>query len=234
MLDSLYAKTFLILGSQLGVTWVTTVLVLALFRRLYHARASWLSAAQDEAGRLDLSLDWDTVKPYFWALLATDVVVFILLLIHGQDDLRLGIPLFSFWSMLTGIELALALVAVDEHLGSKVLSLTALVTCAAGVIGARSGVDFSSMGNVLYASLLLLIAYGVSRLLVALPRGMQRLWAGFGAALFIGYLLFDFHRLSQLDEQAASNSWSTAMRMAISLYLDIINLFLQLLDLLSD
>jgi len=36
-----------------------------------------------------------------------------------------------------------------------------------------------------------------------------------------------------LSEDAAANTWSAAMRIAISIYLDIINLFLQLLDLLS-
>ena len=50
---------------------------------------------------------------------------------------------------------------------------------------------------------------------------------------FTGYLLYDFHRLGQLNDLAAANSWNIALRTSISLYLDVINLFLDLLDFLS-
>ena len=233
MLDTLYGKTFLILGSQLGVTWISTVLVLAVFRNLYYSRVAWVSGGIDERGNLDIDLDWETVKPYFWALLAIDFVVFLVLLFFGQSNLSLGIPLFTFWSILTGIELALCLISVDENLGAKVLALTALITCAAGLIGAQSGIDFSFLRAGLFGSLILLIVYGLVRIFFSIPRWIQRLWAFFGIVVFTGYLLYDFHRLSLLSENEAANTWSAAMRISISIYLDIINLFLQLLDLLS-
>ena len=63
-------------------------------------------------------------------------------------------------------------------------------------------------------------------------------FAGLGAKLAASerdaYLLHDFHRLSLLSENTAANTWSAAMRISISIYLDIINLFLQLLDLLGN
>ena len=58
--------------------------------------------------------------------------------------------------------------------------------------------------------------------------------AFFGVVIFTGYLLFDFNRLAQLKAQETSNTWPVAMNLAISIYLDIINLFLDLLDLLSN
>lgn len=233
MLETLYGKTFLILGSQLGITWLSTIILLSMLRNFYYSKAAWVSGGIDERGNLDLDLDWETIKPYFWALLVADFAVFLVLLFYGQSNLLLGIPLFTFWSILTGFELALCLISVDENLGAKVLALTALITCAAGLIGALSGIDFSFLRTGLLGSLLLLIVYGLVRIFFSIPRWIQRLWAFFGTVVFTGYLLYDFHRLSLLSEHAASNTWATAIRVSISIYLDIINLFLQLLDLLS-
>lgn len=233
MLESLYGKTFLILGSQLGLTWVVTLMALATFRKLFWSQTSWVSGAIDDNGDLDLTLDWGVIKPYFYCLLIVDIGVFLVLLFYGTSNLSLGVPLFCIWSILTGIELALCLIAVDENLGGKVLALTALITCAAGLIGAKSGVDFSVLGKGLFISLLGLIAFGLIRIFFSIPRWIQRVGALIGVIIFTGHLLYDFHRLSALSENAASNSWGAAMRVSISIYLDIINLFLDLLDLMS-
>ncbi len=233
MLDSLYGKTFLILGSQLGLTWLVTIVSLAVFRNLFWSQTSWVSGGVDDSGNLDLELEWEAIKPYFYGLLITDILVFLILLFYGTSNLSYGIPLFCVWSILTGIELSLCLISVDENLGGKVLALTALITFAAGLIGAKSGIDFSFLGKGLFVSLLLLIVFGLIRIFYSIPRWVQRVGAFFGVVIFTGYLLYDFHRLSMLNENIASNSWSAAMRISISIYLDIINLFLDLLDLIS-
>lgn len=233
MLDTLYGKTFVILGSQLGLTWLVTVAILGIFRNFYGSQTSEVNSGVSVNGSLDIDFDWETIKHYVWVLLVMNIAVFLALLLYGQSNLRLGIPLFCFWSVLTGIELALCLICVDENLGGKVLALTTLITCAAGLIGAKSGIDFSFLGYGLFLSLLLLIVFGLIRIFFSIPRWIQRLWAFFGVVTFTGYLLYDFHRLSRLSEHALSNTWSAAMSISISIYLDIINLFLDLLDLMS-
>ena len=233
MLNTLYGKTFLLLGGQLLITWLTTVVLLGMVRNLYHSRVTWVSGGTNEDGNLDLKLDWSVVKPYFWTLLVVNIVVFVLLLFYGTANLYVGVPLFTIWSVLTGIELAFCLISVDENLGSKVLALTALITCAAGLIGTYSGIDFSFLRFGLFLALLLLIIFGLIRIFFSIPRWVQRVGALFGVVVFTGYLLFDFNRLSQLSEHATANTWPVAMHIAISIYLDIINLFLDLLDLLS-
>lgn len=230
---SLYEKTFLILGSQLALTWLSTLLLIGRLRRLYHARSAWVGGSIGTNGQLDLHLDWSSVKPWFYTLLALDFGVFLILLFFGRHDLSYGVPLFSLWSVLGGLLLALCLVSVDENLGGRVLGLTALITLAAGLIGSRSGIDFSSLRGPLHSALLLLIVIGILRLFVAIDGWLRRLIALAGIAVFTGYLLYDFHKLSRLNQMEAANDWEVAMSMAISIYLDILNLFLDLLDLLS-
>ena len=58
--------------------------------------------------------------------------------------------------------------------------------------------------------------------------------AFFGVVVFTGYLLYDFNRLEKLNENVGANTWPVAMDLSINIYLDIINLFLDLLDLLSS
>jgi hypothetical protein len=100
MLDTLYGKTFFILGSQLGLTWLSTIILLGVFRNLYYSRVGWITGGTNEDGNLDLDLDWEAVKPYFWVLLGADVIVFFVLIFFGKSNLYLGIPLFTFWSIL--------------------------------------------------------------------------------------------------------------------------------------
>ena len=228
MLDTLYGKTFLILTIQLALTWASTFLFILWLRQRYYARAAWVGGSLLESGELDLELDWQTVAPWFWLLLGVDVAVFLLLLFVGQHNLAVGLPLFCLWSLLTGIELALALVSVDENLGGKVLALTAMLTFAAFLAGAYAGIDFSFLGSTLFAGLTLVLLGGLYRLLFSISDGWRRLLALFGCAVFVGYLVFDFNRLTR----SPRNDWEKALDLAISLYLDIINLFLHLLDLL--
>lgn len=101
MLESLYAKTFLILGVQLFLTWAVTVLVIQQVRKLYYAGTVGVTASTNEDGLLDLEIDWEMIKPYFYGLLILEIGVFLLLLFKGQQNLSLGIPLFTFWSILT-------------------------------------------------------------------------------------------------------------------------------------
>lgn len=226
MLDTLYGKTFLILTIQLALTWASTFLFILWLRQRYYARAAWVGGSPLESGELDLELDWQAVAPWFWLLLGVDVAVFLLLLFVGQHNLAVGLPLFCLWSLLTGIELAL--VSVDENLGGKVLALTAMLTFAAFLVGAYAGIDFSFLGSTLFAGLTLVLLGGLYRLLFSISDGWRRLLALFGCAVFVGYLVFDFNRLTR----SPRNDWEKALDLAISLYLDIINLFLHLLDLL--
>ncbi|MBV2133912.1 Bax inhibitor-1 family protein [Pseudomonas sp. MAP12] len=230
---TLYEKTFLILGSQLALTWLSTLILIGLLRRQYHAQSRWVGGSIGMDGKLDLHLDWYYVKPWFYALLSLNFGAFLILLFFARHDLSYGIPLFSLWSVLGGLSLALCLVSVDENLGGRVLGLTALITLAAGLVGSRSGIDFSPLREPLFNALLLLIAIGIFRLFVAIGGWLRRLVALMGIAVFTGYLLHDFHKLSRLNREEAANSWETAMSLAISIYLDVINLFLDLLDLLS-
>lgn len=232
--ETLFGKTFLILGTQLLITWLATLSVLSFIKRLYLAKHHGFSATTNHRGELDIHLSFEISKPYVWTVLILDILLFLILVFLGRNDLSIGIPVFTLWSIVTGILLAFTLVSVDENLGSRVLALTTSVTFVCAVIGIYSGVDFSFMGQGLLIGLMALLAGNIFRIFVQIERWKQRAMALFGVLIFVGYLLFDFHRLSQSNKSAELNTWPVAMDMAMEIYLDIINLFIDLLDLLSE
>lgn len=52
-----------------------------------------------------------------------------------------------------------------------------------------------------------------------------------GAVIFTLYLIYDFDRL---EKMAGDESWGTAINIAVNIYLDIINLYLNLLEILAE
>lgn len=229
----LFLKTFSILGTQLFITFLATKAVIDRIRGLHAKGHPAISAGKNADGEVDLHLNFNAVKAYFYGLLIADIAVFLALLFWGREDLSVGLPLFSLWSVLTGIELALVLISVDENLGVKVLGLTAAITFLAAWVGIYSGIDFSFLGKFLLWALLGLLIFSLARLFISIRRGTQRIAAAFGVLVFTGYLLFDFNRLQKLDK-AGVDTWPAAMGLSINIYLDIINLFVDLLDLISD
>lgn len=233
MFESLFAKTFTILGSQLVITFLGAVAVLRLLRYLHNKGVDGITATTNEAGDLDLHMDNSVTRPYVWPLLVANFGLFFVLLFVGIPNPVIGVPVFTLWSLVMGAMLGLAVVRIDENFAARVLGITASITFICALIGIYSGIRFSAWEGVLFLALLALLLANTIRLFVKVGDAARRLTALFGVLIFIGYLLVDFARLAEL-EKAKKNSWSVAMDLAINIYLDIINLFLELLDLLSE
>jgi FtsH-binding integral membrane protein len=231
---TLESKTYFILSIQLFITWVAAQLTLLRFHKLYLQGMPWITATKNKQGQIDLDIDFLRIKLWFWILMVIDIIVFLVLFFWGQNqELSVSMAIFSVWSLITGVQVALALVSVDENLGARILAITASIVFAAALINAYSGIDFSFLGLGLFIALCLLILFNIVRLFVAMPRMITRVVAGIGVVIFTLYLLYDFSRLEELQE-AGYNDWPTATNIAIHIYLDIINLFLELLDALSS
>lgn len=228
LFETLFSKVFLILSIQLIVTTIACIGLIQYIRYLYNTKkVEWISATYIGKGKVDLHIDFRYISKYFWALLILDIVVFIILLFN-QHNFGFAMMLFTIWSILTGIEVALALIAVDENLGTTVLAITASVTFITALIGLYSGINFSFMGKFLLIALIGLIAINILRLFIKISGTKRKIIAIFGVVLFTFYLIYDFNRITRSE-----NNWYEAMNIAIGIYLDIINLFLYLLDLLS-
>jgi modulator of FtsH protease len=117
-------------------------------------------------------------------------------------------------------------------LGAIVLDaavVTAGVTLVAGGYGYTTKRDLSGLGSILFIGLLAVIGASLVGLFLHLPL-LYTAIAAASALLFTGFLIFDLNRVANAGEVSTGD----AILLAVSVYLDVLNLFLALLRLLSD
>ncbi|PBP16427.1 transmembrane BAX inhibitor motif-containing protein [Diplocarpon rosae] len=106
--------------------------------------------------------------------------------------------------------------------------LTAGIFVALTIFACQSKYDFTSWAPYLFGGLWALILFGFMAAFFPRSSTTELVYSGFGALIFSGYILVDTQlimRHHHVEEEIAA---------AISLYLDIINLFLNILRILNS
>ena len=110
---------------------------------------------------------------------------------------------------------------------------TTLAVIIAGTIVAFIPTDFSFLGIFLWIALLTLIVVEFLNAFFFKSERRRIIYSYFGVVIFSLYLIYDFNYLEKAIA-AGDNSWGTAVKVAVNLYLDIINLFIDLLEILAS
>ena len=100
---------------------------------------------------------------------------------------------------------------------------TAAFVAGLGAYGYATSRDLSSWSRVLFWALLALIGFGLVAIFVAIP-GAHIVYAVAGIGIFGAYTILDFNRLRRADADSA-------VLIAASIYLDVLNIFVFALDL---
>src|SRR5712691_2789922 len=147
-----------------------------------------------------------------------------------RERAPLNLALLYGFATFEGMALGLILEAyVAQGLGGAVFNAaatTAAVTLAAGAYGYTTKRDLSGLGGILLVGLIGVVVASVVGIFVQLPL----LYIGISAVaavLFTGFLVFDLNRVA--NSRGATEG--QAILLAVSVYLDIFNLFLALLRL---
>ncbi|KAK7343409.1 hypothetical protein VNO77_12126 [Canavalia gladiata] len=92
----------------------------------------------------------------------------------------------------------------------------------------KRGSDFSFLGPFLFAALMVMLLFSIIQLLVPLGPTGRMVFAGLGALVMCGFIVYDTNDLIK------RYSYDEYIWAAISIYGDIINLFIYLLSILND
>lgn len=148
--------------------------------------------------------------------------------LRERSPLNLGL-LYAF-ATFEGMALGLILEAyVARGLGGVVMNAavtTGAVALAAGAYGYTTKRDLSGLGGILFVGLIGVVIASLVGIFVHMPL----LYIGISAVaavLFTGFLVFDLNRVAQ----SRGATEGQAIMLAVSVYLDIYNLFLALLRL---
>ena len=96
-----------------------------------------------------------------------------------------------------------------------------------------SDTDFGFLGSFLFFALLGLIIVRLLKALVIKDSSFSMIQTGIGIVIFTFYLIYDFNRLEKAMAQG-DESWGTAVDIAVNIYLDIVNLFLLILEAMAE
>ena len=145
--------------------------------------------------------------------------------------------LFSLTSISFGPLLAVVMLEMDENDGFTALKIVLMVTILTGFIGYSDFYSFSEnaiFGGVLLLWLFALLLFNFARFFMEFSRHTTRLAAIAGATLFSFFLIYDFNYIKNQSSLFDRNDWNTAVEMAFILYLDIINLLLEILEAMGN
>jgi FtsH-binding integral membrane protein len=166
---------------------------------------------------------------YWPMVIAEFIVLFACMFLHRSYPLN--IVLLFLFTTLSGLTLGPVL-TLYTHMGMGGIIPEAAATTAVtfGVLSAYvhiSKQDFSFLGGFLFMALIGMIVISLLGMFIHLPLN-NTLYSGFGVLIFSGYILLDTSNLLRRynDDQYVAAT--------LGLYLDIINLFLFMLRLLSD
>lgn len=111
------------------------------------------------------------------------------------------------------------------------LGLVAVATMAAASIGLFSGFNWQGLGAIMLGLLVLLLAVTIIMAFVRLGKVAELVVGGGASLLFFIYLIIDFNAIVNRYSKA---SWTAAAQIAMSVYLDMVNLFIRLLPIIVD
>lgn len=139
----------------------------------------------------------------------------------------LNLVLLGVWTATLSVGVGIMCASFPSVVVLQALILTAALTIgltAYTFYAVANGKDFDFMGPWLFSMLFGLVAFSILALFIPLGNGAQLVLSGFGAALFCAYLVYD---TSLLIKRYSVDDYVWA---SVGLYLDILNIFLRLLE----
>lgn len=187
------------------------------------------AAAAWYADSIRLSSAW-----FMPLMIGTLVCVFAMSFAQKARSGALGLVLLYALSVMEGLLLGpmLGAIARGYSLGSAIIGeaagLSALIVAGVGTYVWISNKDFGGIGKYLVWALIGLLVVGLIGLFVSFGHAGSLLYSIVGAAIFVGFTLYDF---SNIKHRFGPDDYVIA---TVALYLDFLNLFLFLLQILMS
>lgn len=165
----------------------------------------------------------------FWVLVIAEIaLIFGIQMVRNKPGINLA-ALFAF-TFITGLTLTPLLTKILGMSGGagiigNAFLMTSVAFGALSYFAMNTSKDFLSMGRMLFIGLIVLIVGGIANIFFHSPI-LQLLLAGAGAILFSFFILYDTQNIIR-------GGHDSAVTAALTLYIDFLNLFTSLLQILG-
>ena len=169
----------------------------------------------------------EAIRSWYWGLVIVEIVALVgLMFLKDKPGINLAL-LFAF-TFLTGLTLTPLLSAVlgMPNGASAVVSaflMTSIIFGAMSVYAMKTSRDLASWGRVLFISVIVILIGSVVNIFLGSPL-LQVGIAAIATLIFSLYIAFDTQMLLR-------GAFSSPVEAAIALYLDVLNIFISLLQL---
>jgi len=234
---SLAFKVYLILGFELAVLYGCSFFIIQQCKKAFYANKTFLGIAFAEAVNPNRQTDICIVQSkattlfFFWFILFAIIsmwtaAAFIIFSSSFIQFIFMTISAIGYGSVIGFI-----IMDMDENDGMTGLKGATLTTAAMFILVSVSGINFANPPFVITVSLLilLLIIWELFALVRGISRGAQRIKAVAGIVIFSMSLLASISMVNVSSDQGL-NDWNTAIDLAFSMYIDIINIILSFLE----
>lgn len=201
--------------------------IVAFLKDTYRLFASSLLAAT--AGAY-IGLDMvSTISSWYWGLVILEfVLLFGLYAVQDKPGINLAV-LFGF-TFISGLTITPLLSSVFMMPGgasivAQAFLMTSIAFGGISMFALTTKRDFSSMGKMLFIAVIILIVGSLSNIFFQSPI-LQLAIAGVGALVFSAFILYD-------TQQIIRGGFKTPVTAAIALYIDFLNLFISLIQILA-
>jgi len=140
----------------------------------------------------------------------------------------LNMVLLSTFTLMEAFTLGVVVAFYDNVIVLQALFITLAVFLGLTLFTFQSKYDFSGMGPFLFGGLIALIGTGLVGIFIPFGRTLDLIMAIGGCLIFSGYIVYDTYLI---NNRLSPDEFIMG---AISLYLDFINLFLNILRLLNN
>ncbi|WFD36404.1 hypothetical protein MCUN1_003283 [Malassezia cuniculi] len=139
----------------------------------------------------------------------------------------LNVILLGVFTLFEAVSVGMLVSLVDQTAVLKAFMITSFVFAGLTLYTLQSEQNFESLGSWLYMGLLVVVGAGLVQLFMP-SRLLELVYSVGGVAVFSGYIVFDTW---MIQRRLSPDDWVLAN---VSLYLDVINLFISILRLLNS
>lgn len=137
--------------------------------------------------------------------------------------------LYTVYTILTGVTFSSLFLIFKLESILVVFLVTAIIFGVFAIIGKTTKVDLSKIGTILFMSLLVIIILEVVNVFL-MNNTLNMVMCAVSALIFMGYIAYDMQKLKRANDEGFTSD-NMAIIFAFELYLDFINLFIDLLNL---
>lgn len=173
--------------------------------------------------------------PLFWVVLFAPLAL-VLFLSFRIERMSIGVAQLSFWAYagLVGLSLAGVFLAYTGESIARVFFITAGTFAAMSVYGYTTRRDLARIGSFLFMGLIGIIVASLVNMFLK-SSALQLTVSVIGVLVFVGLTAYDTQRIKAMyiKGEDSATAGKKAVLGALALYLDFLNLFVMLMQLIG-